>query len=136
MRSTEYQNLYKIWSCPNVCKALTYLFENILLYLVPSYTDKIVGISLGTNCAKGGRVVQMVMGKLPVPGCPTNLDNSKAMCACTRCGWASLDFFFSSIISHCFLPLSSKRPDKGGCMDDLQFHVLFNSISVISIMDG
>ena len=32
-----------------------------------------------------------VLGKLSVPGCPTNLDNSraKAYCACSRCGWAS-----------------------------------------------
>ena len=30
----------------------------------------------------------MVLGKLPVPGRPTNLDNSRARayCACSRCG--------------------------------------------------
>ena len=30
-----------------------------------------------------------VLGKLPVPGRPTNLDYSRARayCACSRCGW-------------------------------------------------
>ena len=33
----------------------------------------------------------MVLGKLPVPGRPTNLDDSRARayCACSRCGWGS-----------------------------------------------
>ena len=37
----------------------------------------------------------MVLGKLPVLGCPTNLDNSRARtcCAYSRCGWGFLDFF-------------------------------------------
>ena len=37
----------------------------------------------------------MVLGKLPVPGCPTNLDKSRARayCACSRYGWGSLDMF-------------------------------------------
>ena len=31
----------------------------------------------------------MVLGKLPVPGRPTNFDycRARAYCACTRCGW-------------------------------------------------
>ena len=44
----------------------------------------------------------MVLGKLPVPGRPTNLDHSRARayCACRRCEWVFFDiFFFSSIIS-------------------------------------
>ena len=55
----------------------------------------------------------MVLGKLPVPGRPTNLDHSRAetYCTCSRCGWGCLDFFLSSIISHFFLPLSGRRPD-------------------------
>ena len=50
----------------------------------------------------------MVLGKLPVPGRPTNLDQSgaRAYCACSRCGWVCLDIFFlSSVISLFFLPL-------------------------------
>ena len=37
----------------------------------------------------------MVLGKRPVPGRPTNLDDSRARayCACSRCGWACLDIF-------------------------------------------
>ena len=39
----------------------------------------------------------MVLGKLPVPGRPTNLDNSgaRAYCACSRCGWGLFGLFFS-----------------------------------------
>ena len=53
----------------------------------------------------------MVLGKLPVPGHPTNLDNSRAYCACSRCGWGLFGHFLSSIISLFFLPLSGRRPD-------------------------
>ena len=55
-----------------------------------------------------------VLGKLPLPGCPADLDKSKAMacCACSRCSWGVVwTFFLSSIISHFFLPLSGRRPD-------------------------
>ena len=41
----------------------------------------------------------MVLGKLPVPGRPTNLDYSRARayCACSGCGWGCLDVFFSRL---------------------------------------
>ena len=55
----------------------------------------------------------MVLGKLPVPGRPTNLDKSRARayCACSRCGWGLFGHF--SLIYHFlfFLPLSGRRPD-------------------------
>ena len=44
----------------------------------------------------------MVLGKLPVPGRPTNLDYSRARayCSCNRCGWGVVwTFFLSSITS-------------------------------------
>ena len=43
----------------------------------------------------------MVLGKLPVPGRPTNLDFSRtrAYCAYSRCGWDCLDIFFSFLSS-------------------------------------
>ena len=46
----------------------------------------------------------MVLGKLPVPGRPTNLDYSRtrAYCACSRCGWGCLDIF-SLVYLFCFL---------------------------------
>ena len=55
----------------------------------------------------------MVLGKLPVPGRPANLDYSRARayCASNRYGWGSLDIFLSSIISLFFLPLFGKRLD-------------------------
>ena len=42
----------------------------------------------------------MVLGKLPVPGRPTNLDYSRARayCACSRCGLGGLDIF--SLVYH------------------------------------
>ena len=50
----------------------------------------------------------MVLGKLPVLGRPTNLNNSeaRAYCACSRCGRGLFGhFFLSSIISLFSLPL-------------------------------
>ena len=43
----------------------------------------------------------MMLGKLPVPGRHTNLDNSRvrAYCACSRCGWGLFGHFFSSMTS-------------------------------------
>ena len=55
-----------------------------------------------------------MLGKLPVPGRPTNLDSSRARayCACNRCGSGVVwTFFLSSISSLFFLPLSGRRPD-------------------------
>ena len=39
----------------------------------------------------------MVLGKLPVPGRPTSLDNSRARayCSCSRCGWGLFGHFYS-----------------------------------------
>ena len=47
----------------------------------------------------------MVLGKLPVPGRPTNLDDSgaRAYCACSRCGWGCLDIL---TLLYPFSPLS------------------------------
>ena len=54
----------------------------------------------------------MVLGELPVPGRPTNLDESRARayCACSRCGWGLFGHFLSSIIFF-FLPLSGRGPN-------------------------
>ena len=40
-----------------------------------------------------------MLGKLPVPGRPTNLDYSRtrAYCACSRCGWGLFGHFFSPL---------------------------------------
>ena len=41
----------------------------------------------------------MVLGKLSVPGRPTNFDFSRARayCACSRCGWGLFGHFFSRL---------------------------------------
>ena len=41
----------------------------------------------------------MVLGKLPVPGRPTSLDDNSARtyCACSRCGWGLFGHFYSSL---------------------------------------
>ena len=43
----------------------------------------------------GGSDGALVLGKLPLPGRPSNLDYSRARayCACSRCGWGCLDMF-------------------------------------------
>ena len=43
-----------------------------------------------------------MLGKLPVPRRPTNLDYSRARayCACNRCGWGLFGRFFFSLIYH------------------------------------
>ena len=40
-----------------------------------------------------------MLGKLPVPGRPTNLNYSRARayCACSRCGWGLFGLFFSHL---------------------------------------
>ena len=55
----------------------------------------------------------MALGKLPVPGRATNLDQgrARAYCACCGCGLGLFGHFFSSIISLFFLPLSGRRSD-------------------------
>ena len=51
-----------------------------------------------------------VLGKLPVPGRPTNLDYSRARacCACSRCGLGLFEHFFSHLS---LLSLFGRRSD-------------------------
>ena len=53
----------------------------------------------------------MVLGKLPVPGRPINLDDSRARayCACSRCGWGLFGHFYLNYPF--FLPLFGRRSD-------------------------
>ena len=50
----------------------------------------------------------MVLGKLPVPGRPTNLDwsRARAYCACSRCGWGLFGHFYSHLSFHSSFSLS------------------------------
>ena len=61
------------------------------------------------NIFRGWSGGAMVLSKLPVPGRPTNLDDSRARayCACSRCGWGLFGHFYSqlSFLSSFFLSL-------------------------------
>ena len=61
----------------------------------------------------------MVLGKLPVPGRPSNLADSRARAYCTCSGAVFFFFFFwtflpPSIFSLLFLPLFGRRSDIDG----------------------
>ena len=62
---------------------------------------------------KGWSGGAMVLGKLLVPGRPTNLDNSRARayCACSRCGWGLFGHFFSHQSFFFSFSLFGRRPD-------------------------
>ena len=42
---------YTLWSCQNVCDALSYLLDNINIRFGTKLCRQIVGIPMGTNCA-------------------------------------------------------------------------------------
>ena len=48
--STDHRG-YKLWSCQNVCNALSFLLENIYFRFGNKLYRQIVGIPMGTNCA-------------------------------------------------------------------------------------
>ena len=56
----------------------------------------------------------MVMGKLPVPGCTTNWDISRARsyCSFSRCGYGLFGQFFSHLLFVFLFPVSGRRPNK------------------------
>ena len=49
--------------------------------------------------SRGGLGGVKVLGKLPVPGRPTSLDQSRARayCTCNTCGWGFFGHIFSSL---------------------------------------
>ena len=54
---------------------------------------------LGHMTKRGWSGGAMVLGKLPVPGHPTTLEDSRARayCACSSCGWGLFGHFFSRL---------------------------------------
>ena len=56
----------------------------------------------------GGSGGAKVLGKLPVPGRPTNLaySRTRAYCAFSRCGWGLFGHFFSHLSVLFFFSLS------------------------------
>ena len=65
--------------------------------LAPMKSD-LAPVALTLSC-RGWSGGAMVLGKLPVPGRPTNLDHSRARayCACSGCGWGLFGHFFSRL---------------------------------------
>ena len=49
--SSSDQSRYTLWSCQNVCDALSYLLDNIYIRFGTKLYRQIVGIPMGTNCA-------------------------------------------------------------------------------------
>ena len=45
------QSRYTLWSCQNVCDALSYLLDNIYIRFGTKLYRQIVGTPMGTNCA-------------------------------------------------------------------------------------
>ena len=44
------QSRYTLWSCQNVCDALSCLLDNIYIRFGTKLNKQIVGIPMGTNC--------------------------------------------------------------------------------------
>ena len=40
----------KDWSCQNICDALSYLFDNICVYIGLEFCSQLLGIPIGTSC--------------------------------------------------------------------------------------
>ena len=72
------------------------LFDHILIRYRDCSCSSVAGIHFNTlSLQLGWTGGAMVLGKLPVPGCPTNLDDRRAWdcCACSRCGGVFFDIF-------------------------------------------
>ena len=67
--------------------------------IVPTESVLVCHIPISWGWSGGAKV----LGKLSVPGRPSNLDNSRARayCACSRCGWGWFGHVFSRLS---FLP--------------------------------
>ena len=49
--SADHYRGYPLWSCQNVCYALSFLLDNIYIRFGTKLYRQIVGIPMGTNCA-------------------------------------------------------------------------------------
>ena len=49
--SKDHYKGYQLWSCQNVCDALSFLLDNIYIRFGTQLNRQIVGILMGTNCA-------------------------------------------------------------------------------------
>ena len=87
----------------SIIKLATIAFDETSSYWSAPKSSKFLGFSLvATRLSDyhwGWSGGAMVLGKLPVLGRPTNLDESRARayCACSRCGWGLFGHFFSHL---------------------------------------
>ena len=93
-----------------------FLFAHFRMTMAPS---RLTGMNqwlhspgIDSVCPLGWSGCAMVLGKLPVPGRPTNLDYSRARayCACSRWGWFG-HFFFSRLSFLFSFSLFGRRSD-------------------------
>ena len=49
--SEDHYKGYNLWSCHNVCDALSFLLDNIYIRFGTKLYRQIVGFPMGTNCA-------------------------------------------------------------------------------------
>ena len=77
----------------------------------------------------------MVLGKRPVLGRPTNLDNSgaRAYCACSRCGRGCLDIIFSRLSLLFFLSSvwETARYRLGQLWEMLEHKILWQVLKIV-----
>ena len=73
--------------------------ENADNVIVCDCTSNNVHLIMGWSGGRGWSGGAMVLGKLPVPGRPANLDYSRtrAYCSCSGCGWGLFGHFFSRL---------------------------------------
>ena len=76
-------------------KNILFYYLNFRYYLTCNSRGAWHTQSCSPRIIRGWSGGAMVLGKLPVPGRPTNFDYSRARayCTCSRCGWGCLDIF-------------------------------------------
>ena len=71
----------------------------VIFFLDYIIENGILCVLIGTILMRGWSSGVKVLGKLPVPGRPTNLDENRprTYCACSWCGWGLFGHFFSRL---------------------------------------
>ena len=70
-----------------------------LFYLQSVFIIHVNNLTRKFTPSRGWSGGAMVLDKLPVPGRPTSLNDSRARayCACSRCGWGLVGHFYSPL---------------------------------------